>query len=519
MAKVPYTLHHLNQILHECGCCQHPSCCEPEVEYQSGSCLVDDVGFVDHDESNGESGSDDEPWKVTKYLRRVLTSGYTGYAGVQVPYPSPNPEGEKYIGSSAEGSITMKYFEEYSSPIEASASGIYTCKEDDSVFSTRCTYAGSMTEEHKGTYRHDGKWHSYVSTVVSMTVSSVAGQRRKEHIEWEENHSAWEAANPNYEQDVQQYNEAHSAWQAAEAQWQNAWNNWHAGGQQGEEPPYPNAPTEPPKPPSEPTKFYSECTSKSTYTRRNYRIVYQDGLPVREMVPSSPGNPNPYNYETIPMQAIGVAVPTKTTYEEPVSWRQWLSLADAWVNANVISFPNDSADESAAPDLGNCKPGDWHYAQKTVGMGPGGTTGNPAKRMLSRYFRYRLKLNKCCGYKDIRSEWDLIRYPAKWLQWSSGGQNGVEPELPEKTPQVWGWSGTPPQCHDSDSAPKEDDPYDYRPMWSPWSQVVKMPDGEDEGIMRNRNYKQKCYEGPPEDMPEVFGTYARPESDSYDKSV
>jgi hypothetical protein len=130
-------------------------------------------------------------------------------------------------------------------------------------------------------------------------------------------------------------------------------------------------------------------------------------------------------------------------------------------------------------------------------------------------FQYRFKLNKCCAWRAIRSEWDEVFFPKAYLDWlAETALLSDESDWPENpggvivTPKAWVWSGVPPRCDGSSDSPdsSEDNPFDYEPMWSPWSALVKTAAGQ-EGWIELRNYQQKCYEAPPQQMPDVFGVY------------
>jgi NAD(P)-dependent dehydrogenase (short-subunit alcohol dehydrogenase family) len=103
-----------------------------------------------------------------------------------------------------------------------------------------------------------------VDQTESQTIVSVAGEETAEHIQWEIDHAAWAAANPDYEAEHAAWVVAHAAWEIdyaaylvtysawAEAweawvvahaewvddhdAWEDAWAAWDAGGQVGPEP-------------------------------------------------------------------------------------------------------------------------------------------------------------------------------------------------------------------------------------------------------------------------------------------
>ncbi len=145
----------------------------------------------------------------------------------------------------------------------------------------------------------------------------------------------------------------------------------------------------------------------------------------------------------------------------------------------------------------------------------------PARRIASaiaRAIQYRIKLNKCCGYKTVRSEWLEVFYPRDYLEWLATISDISDPsEWPANpggitvTPRVWEWTGTPPLCRDSDSAASDSDPFDEESMWSPWSATVKVPAGK-EGVVVLKGYKQRCYGNLIDDMPEVLGEHTPDDS-------
>ncbi len=127
-------------------------------------------------------------------------------------------------------------------------------------------------------------------------------------------------------------------------------------------------------------------------------------------------------------------------------------------------------------------------------------------------FIYQFRLNKCCGYKTIRCEWDEVFFPKAYLDWLKQiGELSNREDWPPNpggiviTPKVWTWQGNPPLCnHDSSSSDQTDDPFDDRGMWSPWSAMVTVPEGQ-EGVVVLRKFSQKCYGELIDDMPGVLG--------------
>jgi hypothetical protein len=515
----------LNATLAECGCCEHPSCCPPQIECQSGFGRGESVGFIDpgSDDDRSDSGALGIDWKQTRYLRKVFVeTGGGDYTNVE---DYPGGSSGSFTSQTLAVTWVKRFIEEYSQAFEASvsgAAGLGFCGISEPEFETRCEYSGGWVSEIFEPYFADGVWSNFLSQRVTGTISDASGEETAEHIEWEIEAVAWDLAHPDYPAEVAAYEAAHSAWQAdydawevTYLAWQEDWNEWDAGGQIGPEPEEP-APFEDPEPtlaaprPEEPGEFYPECTMKTTTVTTAWERVGG----VVQLVEDTEEDPNPRTDISIPGFVEGITESSALEYEEPVTFEAWLALVEAWLATNSnFDHAEDSGFDSQA-----CPPGNGCTATKIIGRG----IDEWQSAIETDFFRFRIKLNKCCAWPAIRSEWSRVMFPQAWLEWlaeveAATGSDPLPTEpatKPVKTPQVWTWSGVPPRCEDStsgsDSVPLN--PYDHEPMWSPWSLVIALPDGM-EGRIANRNYYQKCYAAPPQRMPEIFGIY-EPDSES-----
>ena len=481
------TLNALIGTLQECGCCPPPECCPPLVECQEIFGAIGFAGFLKPPESESDS-SLLEPGLYKKRTRVVSISG--GYT----------VDGTYNIGA---GDVTYAAFvssitynstrvEEVESPL---AGGLYgrfipdPCGVEVGGWKdVVCTFAGSWVETNQsvaftGTFP-DYDVHVFTSLQRTTTYSSAEGDET----------------------------EAHAA--------------WRTGGMEG----------------PEPVELYGPCVLKITESVSAW--YYGEGGVTAE---ESTGFPDyiPYPITTVtyddslgvpsvPGGSDGVDVIDEFVYADLVTWADFITLAHGWMegNINFRATPEMAGSESAS-DV--CEYGPGCHPYTAIGSFYSEYTGYPTYPdyagfpallpsgtsylfVLRGFVRFRFKLNKCCPWRNIHSEWDQVFYPREWLDWFSyqTRKGESDPDLPEPAPapekalKAWSWSGTPPLCsEDSDSTTPPVDPYDHEPMWSPWSLVMS---SRDDGVIANRNYQQKCYEAPVQEFPTLFGTYTGSES-------
>ncbi|MEY3895830.1 MAG: hypothetical protein RLZZ214_1350 [Verrucomicrobiota bacterium] len=512
----PPTLAEFNAIIAQCGCCEHPRCCPPQLQCRSVNVIANRLGYVDP--SDSDSDSDEVPqFMRVHYLKKTIGGNVTGfdYTTYATYPPAGAGGGDTYVQVSRVDSRFSKYIEEYDRAFRASAACIVT---PDFVNSGSCEVGGSLTESYYTAYREDvtegesiGANANFLSGTVVTQWVSAAGERTEEHIAWQEDAEQWDLDHPDYETEVADYEAAHAIWQADYDAWNAEWTIWNDEGQVGTEPTFDDpepqlaAPRE-----QEPSKFYPECTYRVNTTYTNWeRVNLGEGWTIR-LIPEEEGYENPrtdtYFAGSTPT-AGGDAV-----YEDPVTYEDFLALVEAWSAANAAeAFARSELSES---DSDYCPfVNDFCGAYKFFGDAPGQIYIGAFE---ARLFQYRWKLNKCCGFTSITSGWREVYWPLEYMQWLAEieglGSDDVIPPPPVDLDALaakkqWLWSDIPPLCVQSDSADSDAppvDPYDHETMWSPWSAIVEIPVGE-RGRKGLRNYFQNCY-GPLKDfMPQVTG--------------
>lgn len=482
----------LNDLLSHCGCCNHPTCCPPQIECHSGATNLQDSLF---EKPLDDSDSSIPDFERTRYKRIKRTWEGVPFEREEL-FSESSPPGAPYVDvsrvvESLECDWVWTYINQYTNSFrtETSPDFFRICDLQASIPMITCEVTGGYTYTQKDRVIAPGGigafYDSYVETAATENVSG----------EETEDHAAW----------ITLYG-SEEGWQAARDEWQEA-SNAHSAWLLNPVGPEPEVPGEPF---NEPEEFYGPCTFKTTKTGTYTDWDEENGIHVR---PSTEEAPNPeisvsFNDDGPDFRGRPAPAPP-LIYEDPVSYFEWLAEVDAW-HESVANFDHRDSSES---EFADCQYGFECSAFKAV------NAYQPGWSAQYQWFRYRFKLNKCCVWENIRSEWDEVFYPREWLEWlrwieSSDFPQPEEPAArPEKTERVWVWTGTPPRCDDSTSDSAVLNPYDYEPMWSPWSAVVKMPTGlAGQGIIVNRNYMQKCYAAPPEKMPGIFGIYA--ESDS-----
>ncbi|MEO5712157.1 MAG: hypothetical protein ABIT37_01605 [Luteolibacter sp.] len=493
--------------LRECGCCTPPECCAPLIECQSGFARAYRVGFHDPG-SDSYTGSDyaAEAWRRTRYLRSVAEQHGISLEPSVVEYPSG---GGTYTESTLEADWVIRFIMEYDQGFSAATAGAYfsfgDCERTDAVATDRCEYSGGWTSQRFYPYDEGDGWANYLGWQEIGVLDDASGELDPAWTAWEAAAGDWDTAHPDYPGEVADYEAAHATWETDYAAYVVAYDAWVEGGSvEGEEPVAPVEPTAPDARPPEPAKYYPPCTMRSTITV----TLWERSGGETVLIEDTEEAPNPSTTIVIPGSVAGDNSPSVVNYESPVTIEEWIALVEEWIS------PRANFDHAEGSDSLSCPPGNLCRATKAIGDNRSwlSFTGD----YHADWFRFRIKLNKCCAWTAIRSEWVRVAYPAVWLDWlgvknSTEGSDPVPPEpeeQPEKLVQAWTWTGTPPRCDESDSGSDANNPFDEEAMWSPFSLVIRLPDGADhQGIIANRNYKQKCYAAPFQAMEEVFGTY------------
>jgi hypothetical protein len=520
------TLAEYNELLAHCGCCPVPRCCPPVLDCQSGFAVVNFTGFIKPDES-GDSDSDGPYPMPARYQRKVLE-----IAEHDDQTELPHPDGGTYVSQTITGSGYYRLIYEFSSMLEVSISGAYfagACyyespQESDGV----CEYGGTRTQSDYALHSENGAWVRYKAVQVDSVYSSAAGERTEAHIAWKAAADQWDLDHPDYENE-------HATWQTAYDTW-NAWYNdrevWVAADPENRtyedfpeaDPGEPGA--EPPPRPEEPAEFYGPCTMKRVDTTTAWERKMVDGTWTSVLVDPAEldQETNPYTITYYGSTRIGEwwhgnmlhgpAAILPVSWQLPMTHAEFQAEAAAWITANIHRI-YDAADisgiDSSSPA---CEPGSGCAARREIS--PDITDSLlPQDFVTEDFFRYRYKLNKCCGYKRILSAWREVFFPQAYLDWYASLEFLGSDETPSAPPadldalaarKQWLWEGEPPLCPENeDSATSNDtDPYDHQPMWSPWSALVRVPAGE-QGLVVLRNYLQYCGYPLPDLMPDVTG--------------
>ncbi len=245
---------------------------------------------------------------------------------------------------------------------------------------------------------------------------------------------------------------------------------------------------------------------KTTHTVTNWERVGG----VIQLVESTEEYPNPSTYHVTPgdLQGQPSFADWEFLYEAPVTQEEWLTAAEDWMDAlSDFADADDSGSDSAA-----CPPGDLCAARRYVGA----WVDSWQSSIETDFFQYRIKLDKCCGFKSILSGWREVLFTKEYLDWLAdvaalGSSDDIPPspeDLEANSPKKqWLWEGAPPLCPEDSSASgyeSDYDPFDDEAMWSPWSLTVKLA-RDKQGRIELRNYWQKCYGSLPDFMPAVMG--------------
>lgn len=501
----------LNAVLELCGCCPAPRCCPPVIQCQSAVMSAEHVGFFD------DTGSASSIDRATLYRKRRTQDHSSPYE-----VRSEFPEYGEYVSESFSSSAYQASIEQWTYPHRATLNG--SCFSEWGEIESTCEFGGSDTFMQFAVAREpEGAGWSYTeykSYERVQVYSSAEGDITELWHQWETDAAEWDADHPDYPAEHAAWEAAHAAWVTDFAAWETAYQEWENGGSVGDPPEPPVEPEEPPARPVEPEKFYGPCTAKITMTETSWEREYHEGSWRTILTPpaETESGENPYTRIIYKNWGIGNVIDgpitTDITYEEPMTDVEFAASMEAWFASHVhLVFDAADAEEGSASGSGSspCLPSALCYAKRESYV-----------EFDSRYysevaFRFRIKLDKCCGYKTLKSRWQEVFYPQDWLDWElrviRGDSNPGDEPMPGPDPSLraWSWSGTPPLCGGSSSSSSVSaplDPYDDPSMWSPFSAVIRVPDGKFGEVM-NRNYQQQCYDSGSlwDDMPDVFGTF------------
>ncbi len=529
------TLDALVGTLQECGCCPPPLCCAPLVECQSRNMYARVIAFIKYPDAS-DSDSDVQAGFLPHYRTRAYRNARDEVITTTATFPGPESYtngGESYTAETIDYNYTHDFIEEYSD-IFSVPDAVPHCRFNESVYSYRCEVSGGYVRLSYATYATTAAgppvtstWHTYLAFREEVVYSDVSGLESDAHLEWEALYTdaaTWQGLHDTWVTDNAAWNawdalrNTHDEWEAVRDA-HDAWEADPVGEEppiEGSEPPEEGAePPNPDEPGAEPEALNPPCTMRTTTTQTSWEVI---GLPgggveVRLVDYGSDGPDNPQTFHSDSAGGNPGSPDPVVVYSNLITFESWLAAVDAFhtLSANFDGIEDESTSTA-------CTTRDRCSASKDIYRNLIDQDGTWNANF--QWFRYRFKLNKCCAWQSIRSEWDEILYRQEWLDWkatmdargdSESTPDPVEPSPePVKTAKVWEWTGTPPRCPDDSSLSSDAppvDPYDHEPMWSPWSAVVKMPAGEIQGVILNRNYQQKCYEAPPQQMPDVFGTY------------
>lgn len=493
----------------DCGCCMMPKCCPPQLQCQSGFSTIGFVGFTDPGIS--DSNSDGITDKFLRHVTRTEENSYTETSN----YPYPD-DATTYTSLSVTSTAYEQTVMSYATALHASISGAFfaaACFIEANPEVMTCEFGGTRTETHTGLSREDGVWVEYVLQEVSKVVSSAEGDETTDHIQWELDAAQWDIDHPDYATEHAAWVTAHAEWVTAHAAWVIEYQAWEDAGGVGDPPEEPIEPVEPPPRPVEPDEFYGPCWWKTVTTTTNYERYWTGSAWATRAIAGTEEFPNPstvtsYGFTGSPLE--GPTTGPTVSYENRVTHAEFLAQAEAWTAANRHRI-FDAADTSG--ESAGCEPGDLCYASRS--------DGSPTTAYQEIFFRYRWKLNKCCGlYAGLA--WLEVYYPKEFIDWlaaelASSGHTDP-PVIPTTTNKAWEWEGLtrPTECNNSNSSDSvigPNDPgwnaFDDETRWSPWSLTVSVPSGE-MGRVHLRNLYMSCYRsiyGTKPDLIPLYGTY------------
>ncbi len=484
----------------DCGCCLMPKCCPPQLECQSGSAYVSFEGHLIFGES--WDSVDGPEWERTRYLKKNIrhVGDSQTTTGTYMNDEEDPPVEVTYTTETITASQFFQTSYEYSQAFSARMNS--WCISSATELTETCEIGGTQ-EISQNLVVHDGdQYYVYEGHSQSRVYSTADGDETPAHIAWRAESDAWTDLYTNQEG----FDAALAEWESATATYdawttaRDAWVNEDPDNRNPEDYPEPE-PDQPGDRPielsNEPTAYFGQCDVKCVTTDTYWNWNYTTHS--REF--------DSTNTYTIYQSNIDGPSHLDVTYETPVTYADFFVLASAWVEANRDEFFTkiDSSGSDACPSDTNC------YAENAEGTGS----------LTSRFFRYRWKLNKCCGlYAGLA--WLQVYYPKAFIDWLAAelasSDHTEPPILPTTSNKVWEWEGLTrnPECDNSDSAdsvigPNDPgfDPFDDDSRWSPWSLVVTVPMGEF-GRVHLRNLYMSCYRsiyGTKPDFIPLYGTY------------
>ncbi len=518
MPEASLTLAEYNALIAQCGCCELPRCCPPLLECQSLHAHFTARGYT--------SVNDSAAWpKHRKWGTRTTATGSWSQTG-----PNPHNSGTSTYQVwtvSAEAFRGIEIERTYSggvTPVEGSGSSsgpcphwpvpndVVACAASGAAASTNYTWVfwGGGTPEQPAPHADFAASMSW-----SESISSAEGETT-------EIFAAWRGLYPT-DADYEAALEAYGAYIQAYDGWMDSQPLRDSFGSDGEfnaaleawEAAAPDSVDEPAARPS--MEVYPKCWFRITTTyviHPHYFGKYSDGSSAEPEEPSSTvqewldggGSGSPpcsgtgtlSRYTDAPISSIskppGTAIEADTEFLEPFTRDEWRAEVAAVVDDLVGDFPDEGC------YLAHC-----------------GASRQVTEESYSEIaFRYRFKLNKCCGYRNILSGWREVFFTQEYIDWhnliTGPGSSVTIPPPPVDLDAIsphkeWLWEGIPPLCpqgSSSASSSEETDPYDEESMWSPFSLTVRVPPGE-YGHIVLRNYQQKCYGTLFDLMPRVTG--------------
>jgi hypothetical protein len=377
------------------------------------------------------------------------------------------------------GTLLREVVEEWSQGWSASV--IQCGASSTSEESTRCEVAGSFSEEERVGYVYGSPQERKIVTTLTreFTYEDVGGDLNPAYAEWEDEFAQWELD--------------HSDWESDHAQWvidlasydegyQEAYDDWVDGGMVGDEPDY-NPPNEPEEPaePNEPVEFWPPCTTKTTISSTLYDVSFVDGEPFSEPSESTEEEPNPFVQEFFgsPVRPRSSSTEIETEFGEAVSPIEQLALGLEWAR-NQMNWDgvSDSGGSNPCEYEGFCTARFSESVDDWSGL------------IVGQDIRYGWCVPDDHYGSYYRIEWDEVSFPDGW----DDSQDSTPPE-PQITPKSWEWTGPP--THPSESSGSDsfslslsESSSDER--CSPWSPVVRVPEGMD-GVTEVRNVRVLCY--------------------------
>lgn len=506
----------------DCGCCAMPKCCPPELECQSLRGSFSRMGFLEF----GDSASDGATWRV--YHKQGVRTTRVG-SGTDSSTGTSADCG--YSSSTYSINVTQFIGQEvprvYYGGIGYGQGSASTSASD----STGCPFWGPVTPTEVCTatgtsWIEYSETHCY-SNGVDPPTPIYARSYRYEHTlsdaegETTEDFTAWREIYPT-DGDFNDAVTAYNQYLEDYSDWETAWNAWNDGGQVGDEPPQPDT-VDPPL--DRPDESYGPCWYKITTEITidpHYFGYNSDGSSADDPDPvvfatwiegGAIGEPpcsgvgEVYDYTNTPVSSMpswgSPTTNSEVVYEGGVDKDEWIAIVQAVMDA--AEFPS----EGCMSDLCSAS----REIRENI------STGGNDIFFTEQWFRYRWKLNKCCGLYSALS-WLEVFYPQAFLDWLNSSSSDPAPvdDLPVVEPKSWEWTGIarPTECDNSNSAdsiigPGEPgyDAFDDETRWSPWSLVVKTPVGE-EGSTLLRSLYMVCYRsdyGTKPDYIPLYGDY------------